>query len=443
MDKSIFMYWQLINTFFSEPWAISPQKSIGYLPLLNSVLKGEKLPDANWAEGRKESEPKSQTYLYNPKNSRWYEYDSYQIKGEGMRLRVFTLNSVVTKYDSFSGAVGTTTLANYMKMADQDQDIDGVLLEIDSPGGSASYTKDLSDIISQMQKPVMVHISGLAASAAYWIASAADEVWASQKTDEIGSIGTMVSFADFKEAYEKLGVKIHEVYASKSVDKNSIFHEALKGNYKPMKTEWLDPMNDSFINSVKANREDKLTSEEMFSGKIYTATKALELGMIDGIGDRDAVLNRFSELIKEYKGSNNSSIQNQKNEDMNLINKVLGIKSVEESPENKEETVSTEEQFKAELQELKSERDQFEADCKEKAAKIATLESDLKTEKEGVEALKQELHAKEGELKTMTSKFERAEAETAKSQKEGDDNQDYSYVNTEADHYKTAGEAGL
>lgn len=412
------MNYKLLNRILYGVWAVSPQHVNGYLPLLTSVLKNEKLPDANWAEGRELKKPKNQTYLYNPKLQRWYEYDSYTLKGEGMRLRVFSLTDVITKYDQVSGQVGTTTMANYLKMAEQDEEIDAILLEIDSPGGEASYTPDLVEIIQGLSKPIIADVSGLAASAGYWIAAACDEIWASQPTDVIGSIGTMITIMDLKTFYEKQGLPIHEIYATASVDKNKDFKEALEGNYKPIKEGLLDPFNTAFTGSIKKMREGKLdlAKEDVLTGKTYTAEEALQFGLIDGIGNRDTVLSRLNTLIQQNKSDSN----------MNLINKVLGIK--EESTE-----VSTEqEQFLAELKELKQANNAKEIELAELKAKLEATQENL--------AVTKDLLAEEKKNTAfLEAKLERAEAEKATPYtSENDSNGITPYINAEAEHNKEA-----
>ena len=421
------MYYQLINRLFNGVWAMSPEHIQGYLPLLASILKGEKLPGADWATGREAAKPKNQTYMYNPKTGRYYEYDSYLLKGEGMRIRVFTINDVITKYDAYCGPVGTTTLANYMKIADRDEEIDAVMLEIDSPGGDASFTKDLADVISAMNKPVLANVSGLCASAAYWIASACTEIWASQPTDIIGSIGTMITLADFKSYYEEQGLKIHDIYASASVDKNKDFEEAFKGNYKPIREGLLDPFNESFINSIKELRGGKV-SEDAFSGKTFDAKTALEKGLIDGIGNRDIVLSRLKYLIdNNISGNKTDTSMEFKN---TLIAKVLGMNDTDK-------TKSEEEQFMAELKQLKTENET-------QAATIARMKTENEVLKTEVENHKTQLEAEQENSKEWQAKFNLAQAEKSPViTKENDNVDEKEKVDTSLKHYQTLKEMGL
>lgn len=112
--------------------------------------------------------------------------------------------------------------------------IKGIILNIDSPGGQVDGTQMLSGTIKQVakNKPVFAVIDdGLAASAAMWIASAANEIYVTQNTDRVGSIGVYVTIGDWNAHYQEYyKLKFKDVYAPQSTDKNRDYREAIKGN---------------------------------------------------------------------------------------------------------------------------------------------------------------------------------------------------------------------
>lgn len=189
---------------------------------------------------------------------------------------------------------GTATLKQQLQAADRHPNISSHILIIDSPGGTVDGTKDFADAIKATSKPVIAYVDGLAASAGYWIASAADEIIASNDTTMIGSIGTMISFVDFSAAYEAYGVKEHNIHADQSKDKNSTYHEAIKGNYKPIKEQSLNPLNEIFLNAIQANRPE--VSEKALTGKVFLAQDAMAMGLADAIGDFEYALERLEAL---------------------------------------------------------------------------------------------------------------------------------------------------
>ncbi|HRD54621.1 MAG TPA: hypothetical protein PKY96_18435, partial [Flavobacteriales bacterium] len=103
------------------------------------------------------------------------------------------------------------------------QEIVGVVLNIDSPGGNGNAMNLMANQVERMRKPVVGLVShGMACSAAYGIGSACDLMMTSGPMDEVGSIGTYVRLHDWSGADEKDGLKVHEIYATRSVEKNNL-----------------------------------------------------------------------------------------------------------------------------------------------------------------------------------------------------------------------------
>ena len=133
------------------------------------------------------------------------------------------------------------------------------------------------------------------ASAAYVTASGCDRVVANSDMCQIGSVGSYQTIVDRREYFEKQGIKLIDVYASKSVDKNGDLRMALEGNTEPLKKK-CDTFNDWFISSI-ANARIGVISEDQntwATGKMFYAPEAISLGMVDEIDTFDNVLNYFN-----------------------------------------------------------------------------------------------------------------------------------------------------
>lgn len=163
-----------------------------------------------------------------------------------------------------------------------------VLLAINSPGGSPVHAGYVYDEIMRLKalypdKKVYAVISELGASAAYYIAAAADEIYA-DKASLVGSIGVISAGFGFTETLEKLGVERRVIAAGD--------HKAFMDPYQPLKAEdrefWqqsLEIIHRQFVDQVKKGRGDRLKdNDELFSGLIWSGEQALELGLIDGLG---------------------------------------------------------------------------------------------------------------------------------------------------------------
>jgi protease-4 len=210
-------------------------------------------------------------------------------------VAVISLSGAVMKYD-FCGAPGTQSIMGMIDQVNQNPNIDAIVLKIDSPGGAVDGTQALANKIKNSQKPVVAFVDGMMASAAMWFGSATAYRIASSSTDMIGSIGTMASWKDGSQLQKAAGIRIHEVYASASTKKNNEFRAANADtpDYQPMIDNILDPTNEQFIAAVKGNIEN--VNEEVFTGAIYLADKAKEMGLIDHIGTMDDAVNKAIQL---------------------------------------------------------------------------------------------------------------------------------------------------
>lgn len=188
--------------------------------------------------------------------------------------------------------------------------IAGIIVNVDSPGGQAYGTTMLADTIraAASQKPVIgVVDDGIAASAGLWILLSCTEVYVTKKTDQVGSCGVYCAIADWYGYFESEGLKIHDVYAPQSTDKNASFSEAIAGNDQKLQDE-LKVLAAAFISAVQTSRGDRLTSTDWQTGKMFYATDAAKIGLIDGIMSMDKIFKRMDSLIKQTNQSSNNSV---------------------------------------------------------------------------------------------------------------------------------------
>jgi len=272
----------IYKAILSDVWAISPEHASSYLPLVSAVLSGQ--------------QPQVQTRPEVLSVVHVQAAGSFAASGvsETKKVAVLNMRGPLTKEDGLC-AYGMESINNQLLQIKNDASIGGVLLEMDTPGGQASFLPVIQNTIKSMGKPVVAYFNSLCASAGYAIASQCTEIYASCSTDQVGSIGTMMSFMDFRERLEKEGVKLHELYATESTEKNLRWRKALDGDYDPMTKELLDPFNKNFQASVKAMRT--ITDDKAFKGKTYMAVDAVSIGMIDGLKSKEECIQRLAELM--------------------------------------------------------------------------------------------------------------------------------------------------
>lgn len=175
-----------------------------------------------------------------------------------------------------------------LRRAFEDKNTRGVILRINSPGGSPVQAGYIYDEIVRLRDlhpdiPLYAVITDTCASGGYYIAAAADEIYAN-KASVIGSIGVVFAGFGFVEALEKLGVERRLLTAG---DKKGIMDP-----FSPMEPDdtdhlqqLLDSIHDQFIDVVLEGRGDRLADDDrIFSGLVWTGEQSLELGLVDGFG---------------------------------------------------------------------------------------------------------------------------------------------------------------
>lgn len=175
-----------------------------------------------------------------------------------------------------------------LRRAFKDQNALAIILRINSPGGSPVQAGYVNDEIRRLRaeypdKPIYAVISDICASGGYYIAAAAQQIYA-DKASLVGSIGVLMNGFGFTGALEKLGVERRLLTAGE--------HKGFLDPFSPLKEtdathmrSILEETHAQFIKVVRDGRGEKLKeTPEMYSGFVWTGEKALELGLVDGLG---------------------------------------------------------------------------------------------------------------------------------------------------------------
>lgn len=190
-------------------------------------------------------------------------------------------------------AVGTSTVQarRAIRAAVADEQVKAIFLLIDSPGGTVAGTHDLAEDVAwaATRKSLYAYISDLGASAAYWIASAADQIYAGP-TALVGAIGTFGVIYDFSAQAATDGVKVHVLRAGAFKGAGTAGTEITAAQL----AEWqrvVDELNEHFLAGVARGRRLSLPRvRELADGRIHLAADAGTLGLIDGVRTMDQAL---------------------------------------------------------------------------------------------------------------------------------------------------------
>ena len=267
------------------PWAITPPMFQEVLGIYNRHVRGDKID----LEGLSAS-------LGRPLKNEPKGYDI--VDG----VAVLPIEGVIAKRMNLlmqiSGGTSTTFAANEFIRAMEDPQVRAVVLVVDSPGGAVDGTQEFANVVASYRgvKPIVAHTDGMIASAAFWIASAADRIFISGDTTQVGSIGVVATHTDMSGAEAQRGVKTTEITAGK--------FKRIASQYGPLTPEGraymqdqVDAVYSAFVSDVARNRGVDVENvlESMAEGRIFVGRAAVEAGLVDGVSTLDAIINSLAE----------------------------------------------------------------------------------------------------------------------------------------------------
>jgi protease IV len=225
----------------------------------------------------------------------------------GKHSALVDLNGVIQAKGSASADNVTAALQGAFK----DKNTKGVILRVNSPGGSPVQAGIIYDEIRRLRKkypdvPLYAVVEDICASGGYYVASATDKIYV-DKASIVGSIGVILDQFGFTGTMDKLGVERRVITAGEN--------KAFLDPFSPLRPEdvkhaheLLDQVHQQFIDVVKKGRGNRLKeSPELFSGLFWTGTKSIELGLTDGYGSVDSVARDVikAEQIVDYTRRDN------------------------------------------------------------------------------------------------------------------------------------------
>jgi signal peptide peptidase SppA len=269
-------YHGLIQAFASELWALEDDAFLRAWEIMSAGLRGEDI----------EARITKQT-----------ERDVARREGA---VAVLPLHGVISnRRDLFAELFGDGTSAEGFSMAFRTavahQGIKAIVLDVNSPGGTVSGTEELSSLIHSARgsKPIVAHVNSMAASAAYWIASAADEMVVTP-SGSVGSVGVIAAHNDISGLLARVGVKPTLITAGKYKGEGNPFEPLTDEAREHLQTR-VDAAHQAFVKALARNRgvSQAVVEKSFGQGRLVDAPLAMHAGMADSIGTLDSVLSRF------------------------------------------------------------------------------------------------------------------------------------------------------
>ena len=204
----------------------------------------------------------------------------------GMTNKRFQAAGFIASYNAISLAVNAAVA---------DKQIDSIMLHIDSPGGYVSGIASVADDIHKaaQQKHVVAQVDGLGASAAYWIASQANEIVAG-RLDVVGSIGVMTAIYDVSKLFAEAGIKT-EVFSTGKFKTAGLEGTSLTDEQRKEIQSEVDALGDAFVADIVRGRAmDEKAVRAVADGRVFQASEAVSNGLIDGIATPQETLQRLN-----------------------------------------------------------------------------------------------------------------------------------------------------
>jgi signal peptide peptidase SppA len=278
----------LIAEFLSTPWALMPER----LNAVAGVL-------ARWSHGAAASDAVMETVAADRQAREAKKAGAAQAASGG--IAVLPFYGVVTQrgnmMDDISGpgSVSTQRFTAAFREALAEDTVGGILIDIDSPGGSVYGVAELAEEIYQArgQKPVVAIANSLAASAAYWVGSAASEFYVTPG-GEVGSIGVWQAHYDYSQALAEEGIKPTLISAGKyKVEGNA--YQPLDADAQAFMQSRVDDYYAAFTKGVSRGRNVGIAKvrDGMGQGRVLGADAAQAENMVDGVMTVDAVIKKM------------------------------------------------------------------------------------------------------------------------------------------------------
>lgn len=223
----------------------------------------------------------------------------FVIMGWGGEKAETSLGGKHTALVELTGVIAANSQANAdninasLENAFKDKDTQGVILRINSPGGSPVQAGEMNDEIRRLRAkypkiPLYVVVEDICASGGYYVAAAADKIFVN-KASLVGSIGVLMDGFGFTGTMSKLGVERRLFTAGANKGFLDPF-SPLNPKQKVIAQQMIDEVHQQFIDVVKQGRGKRLKeTPDTFSGLVWTGQKSIELGLADGLGSVQSV----------------------------------------------------------------------------------------------------------------------------------------------------------
>jgi signal peptide peptidase SppA len=206
---------------------------------------------------------------------------------------IIDIKGPITKGSSFFsflfGGSSTEEIKQQLILAESDSDVEKIILNIDSPGGTVDGSFELADFIKTLTKPIVTFSDGMIASAAYLIASATDQIFITGKTNQIGSIGVIATHVDYSQQNAENGEVITEVVSGRMKNLLTPNQPLSKDGFAELQRK-VSLLYNIFATDVSENRNIEIGVIASWEARIFIGQEAIDAGLVDSVSTLEALI---------------------------------------------------------------------------------------------------------------------------------------------------------
>ena len=254
-------------------------------------------------------------------------FTGVDVESLGGNVALISIDGVIVGSDDsgalFESVASSQKTIEFIEKANDNPNIKAIILEINSPGGSAVASEEIANAVKKTNKTTVAWIREVGASGAYWVASASDHIVA-DRVSITGSIGVIASYLEFDGLLERYNVTYRRLVAGKYKDMGTPFRQ-MTDEEKAIFQQSLDSIRDYFVSEVAKNRHtSKKDVDKAANGLFYLGAQAKELGLVDELGGKDEAI----AYIEQKEGIKADVVEYKKKETLlSLLSSVMGKQS--------------------------------------------------------------------------------------------------------------------
>lgn len=262
-----------LQRFFSDNWTIQRHDFENTVSLLLPCIINGSIEAAAAQLNKDKCAVKATAAPY---MAAWYELDDITLPVDS--IAVITLTGVLYSWES-------EWVIKQIEAAELNPNICGVVFVIDGPGGMVSHLDMAAAAVENCKKPTATVVTGIMASAHFWLGTASDRTFIASPLCEVGSVGVVITHYSFKRFFEQAGIDYREIYPDTADLKNKETRALVDNNDESLIKAKAEKIHKIFAETVARNLGISYDPElPLFRGEMFDGSEAVEAGYIDQFG---------------------------------------------------------------------------------------------------------------------------------------------------------------